>query len=93
MFRIIRCVFAYLSLELWIGRQDLSPNHIHFDTKAFAPVTAVRYGTSGETHSGGPGSFQMDASLFRSVPIWREIEFKFGAEAFDITNTPTFNSL
>jgi hypothetical protein len=69
-----------------------SPNHIYFDTTAFAPVTAVRYGTSGRNSLRGPGSFQMDASLFRSIPIWRELEFKFGAEAFDITNTPTFNS-
>jgi hypothetical protein len=69
-----------------------SPNHIYFDTTAFAPVTAVRYGTSGRNSLRGPGSFQMDASIFRSFPIWRELNFRLGAEAFDITNTPTFNN-
>jgi len=69
-----------------------SPNHVYFDKSAYAPVTAVRYGTSGRNSLRGPGSFQMDASLYRTFPLWKSLDFRFAAEAFDVTNTPTFNN-
>ncbi|HEY1214400.1 MAG TPA: TonB-dependent receptor, partial [Bryobacteraceae bacterium] len=69
-----------------------APKHIYFDTAAFAPVTAVRYGTASRNSIRGPGYFRLDAGLFRSVPIWHEANFRFGVEAFDLTNTPLFNN-
>lgn len=65
--------------------------HLYFDTSAFAPVSAARYGTAGRNSLRGPGYFTINAGLFRSFPIWRESSFRFGVEAFDVTNTPGFN--
>jgi len=69
-----------------------SPGHVYFDTSAFVPVTAVRYGTASRNSVRGPGYFDLDASLFRAFPIWKELEFQFRAEAFNVTNTPQFGN-
>ena len=69
-----------------------SPGHIYFDTSAFTAVSAVRYGTAARDSLRGPGYFRLDTGLFRSLPLWRETSFRFGVEAFDVTNTPLFNN-
>jgi len=69
-----------------------SPGHYYFDSTAFAPVTTVRYGTSARNTIRGPGYFRADAGIFRELPVWRGATFRFGAEAFDLTNTPVFSN-
>jgi len=66
--------------------------NVYFDTSAFAAVTAVRYGTSSRNSIRGPGYFTWNAGIFRSFSIWHESTFRFGVEAFDVTNTPGFSN-
>jgi len=62
----------------------------YFDPNAFAPVTAVRFGTSGRNIIRGPGLFNLDASLFRTFRLTERFRLQFRAEAFGVTNTPQF---
>ena len=64
----------------------------YFDPTAFLPVTAVRYGTLGRNTMRGPGSFNLDASLFRNFKITERWTLQFKSEVFNLTNTPTFNN-
>lgn len=63
-----------------------------FDPAAFAPVTAVRYGTLGRNTMRGPGVFNFDASLFRNFKITERFMLQFRTEVFNLTNTPAFNN-
>ena len=40
----------------------------------------------------GPGSFQLDASLFRNFQVTERVKLQFRAESFSITNTQSFNN-
>ena len=62
----------------------------YFDPTAFAPVTAVRYGTVGRNTMRGPGVFNLDASLFRNFKLTEQWQLQFRAEVFNLTNTPAF---
>lgn len=64
----------------------------YFDPSAFAPVTAVRFGTVGRNSMRGPGVFNMDASLFRNFKVTENWNLQFRAEVFNVTNTPAFNN-
>jgi hypothetical protein len=63
-----------------------------FDPNAFAPVTAVRFGTSGRSVLRGPGLVNLDASIFRDFPLTEKFKLQFRAEAFNVSNTPAFNN-
>src|SRR5260370_19689682 len=62
----------------------------YFDPSDFAPVTAVRFGTSGRNIVRGPGLFNLDASLFRNFRLTERFTLQFRTEAFGATNTPQF---
>ncbi len=64
----------------------------YFDPKAFAPVTAVRFGNSGRNILRGPGLKNLDASIFRDFPLRERFKLQFRAEAFNVSNTPAFNN-
>lgn len=64
----------------------------YFDPTAFAPVTAVRFGTVGRNTMRGPGVFNMDASLFRNFRLTERFSLQFRTEVFNVTNTPAFNN-
>jgi hypothetical protein len=66
------------------------PGQPYFDPNAFAPVTAVRFGTSGRDILRGPGLFNTDISLFRNFALTERFKLQFRAEAFNFTNTPQF---
>jgi hypothetical protein len=68
------------------------PRQSYFDPKAFAPVTAVRYGTSGLFTLRGPGVFNTDLGVFRQFNLTERFKLQFRAEAFNATNTPHFNN-
>jgi hypothetical protein len=70
----------------------IGPNVPWFDTTAFASVTAVRFGTVGRNTMRGPGTTNLDASLFRNIPITERFRLQFRAEAFNFTNTPHFDN-
>jgi hypothetical protein len=69
---------------------DVGPGTRFFDPDAFAPVTEVRYGTSGRNIMRGPGAVNLDFSLYRTFRLTEKLNFQFRAEAFNLTNTPHF---
>jgi len=66
------------------------PGSPYFDPNAFAPVTAVRFGSSGRDILRGPGLFNTDLSLFRTFGLTERFKLQFRAEAFNFTNSPQF---
>jgi hypothetical protein len=62
----------------------------YFDPLAFAPVTQARFGTAGFDLLRGPGTVNLDASLFRSFKLTERWSLQFRAESFNFTNTPHF---
>jgi hypothetical protein len=61
-----------------------------FDPLAFAPVTAVRFGTAGFNSVRGPGVVNVDLGLFREFRVNERWRVQFRAESFNFTNTPHF---
>jgi hypothetical protein len=68
------------------------PGQSYFDPLAYAPVTAVRFGTSGYDSLRGPGLVNLDFSLFRDFRITERFKAQFRAEALNFTNTPHFSN-
>jgi outer membrane receptor protein involved in Fe transport len=63
-----------------------------FDTSAFSAVTQARLGNSGRNSLRGPGTVNLDLSLFRSFKIRERMNLEARAEAFNISNTPHFSN-
>jgi hypothetical protein len=70
-----------------------------FNPAAFAqPGTAIsatgvpltRFGNAQRRVGRGPGSSNLDFSLFKDFPIHERLRLQFRGEAFNLTNTPTF---
>ncbi|HKE27555.1 MAG TPA: TonB-dependent receptor [Bryobacteraceae bacterium] len=68
----------------------VGPGQSWFDPLAFAPVTQVRFGTSGFDTLRGPGQVNVDAALFRTFRFNERIHAQFRAQAFNAANTPHF---
>jgi hypothetical protein len=66
------------------------PNDPYFDPNAFAPVTDIRFGTSGRNIVRGPGLFNLNASLVREFKLTERFSLQFRTEAYGLTNTPQF---
>lgn len=71
---------------------DVGPGQYYFDPTAYAPVTAVRFGTAGFNAIRGPGLVNVDFALFRAFRLTEAASMQFRAEAFNLTNTPHFNN-
>ena len=54
-------------------------------------VPLIRFGNSQRRVGRGPGSNNMDFSLFKNFKLTDRANLQFRAEAFNLTNTPTFN--
>jgi hypothetical protein len=64
----------------------------YFDTQAFS-VTGLgktQAGNAGRNLIRGPGLFNVDASLFKDVPLPRDWALQIRVEGFNIANTPHF---
>lgn len=68
----------------------IGTNATFFDTTAFVPVTAARFGTSSRNQLRGPGSRDLDLGISRHFQIHEALQFEFRGEAFNVTNTPNF---
>jgi hypothetical protein len=68
----------------------IGSGHPYYDPKAFAPVTAVRFGNTGRNILRAPATFNLNASLFRTFPITERIHLQFRAESYNLSNTPHF---
>jgi len=71
------------------GQQTLSQ---WFNTAAFAAPAPYTYGNVSRTlpDISGDGLFNLDFSLFKNFYVREKYKFEFRAEAFNLTNTPTF---
>jgi hypothetical protein len=65
-----------------------------FDTGAFAAPGNLQFGNAGRNILTGPGTRQLDFSLFKAFPLGQELtrRVEFRTEVFNITNTPQFNN-
>jgi len=63
-----------------------------FDTTAFRQPTTAAYGNTGQNAFVGPGSFNLDASVFRRFSITERVGLELRAEAFSLTNTPQYGN-
>ena len=64
----------------------------YFDPLAYAPVTGARFGTSGYNSLRGPGTQNLDFSLYRTFRITERFNVQFRGEVFNLTNTPHFSN-
>jgi hypothetical protein len=68
------------------------PGQSWFDPLAFAPVTSVAFGTAGFNTLRGPGTVNLDASIFRDFCVTDRIRLQFRFNTFNTTNTPHFSN-
>jgi hypothetical protein len=65
-----------------------------FNAAAFAAPASYTYGNSGRNIIPGPGTDQIDLSLFKNIPLkWREgMRLEFRAEVFNLFHKPQFDN-
>jgi len=63
-----------------------------FDPSAFVSPGQYIFGNSGRNVLRGPGTKQVDLSVFKSFPFGEKWRMDFRAEAFNAFNTPQFNN-
>jgi hypothetical protein len=62
----------------------------YFNTAAFAPQPMGTFGTTQRDALYGPHYRHIDLSLFKTIPVTEHVSVQFRAEAFDLTNTPSY---
>ena len=62
----------------------------YFNPLAFAPVTTASFGNEGFDTLRGPGSNNLDLSIFRDFRIKERLKIQIRGEALNLTNTPHF---
>jgi len=70
-----------------IGRKTLGE---WFNTDAFALPALYTFGNAGRNTLQQQRLINLDTSIIRSFPFWREKRIEFRAEAFNIANHPVF---
>jgi hypothetical protein len=65
-----------------------------YNTAAFTAPAPYTYGNVARTlpDVSGDGLFNIDFSLFKNFTVKERFRFQFRAEAFNLTNTPTFDA-
>ena len=65
-----------------------------FNTSCFTTPAPFTFGNAGRNSLLGPGTAQVDASIFKDVFLTNEgrVRMQLRAEAFNLTNTPQFNN-
>jgi len=61
-----------------------------FTTSSFAAPAASTFGNVGRNYLSGPNFFNLDASLFKSIPFTERYNLELRLEVFGVTNTPQF---
>jgi hypothetical protein len=78
------------------GNTAVSGGNPWFNPASFANPTetaaAPALPNTGRNQFLGPGNSQFNASLFKSFHIWRESEFQFRFETFNLFNHPWLNN-
>jgi hypothetical protein len=61
-------------------------------TSQFAPAGSLTgFGTIGRNSIYGPHFFDVDIALMKSVKLWENVTFSFGAQAYNAFNHPNFD--
>jgi hypothetical protein len=63
-----------------------------YDPSAFARPPSDRFGTCGVNVLSGAPLFNLDVGVFRKFQLSERFDLQFRAEAFNLTNTPHFNT-
>ncbi len=63
-----------------------------FSRSSFANPVGAKFGSAGRNSFSGPGFFNLDASLFKTVKLTERFNLEIRGEAFSITNTPQFSN-
>ncbi len=78
------------------GNGSLSPGQRKvkqwFDTSAFANPGAQQWGNSGRNILQGPGTKNVDFSVFKVIPLHEATNLELRSEFFNLFNTPQFNN-
>jgi Carboxypeptidase regulatory-like domain/TonB dependent receptor len=61
-----------------------------FSTSSFAPAATATFGSVGRNYLSGPGFFNLDAALSKSIRFTERYNLDLRLEAFGATNTPQF---
>jgi hypothetical protein len=61
-------------------------------TNCFAQPGNLQFGNLGPNVISGPGSWNMDVSVFRSFRITERLSLQFRGESFSVVNTPNWNN-
>lgn len=61
-----------------------------FDITAYAVETGARFGSGGRNNLYGPGFFNIDAGIFRTITFTENIKLQFRAEALNALNHANF---
>ena len=65
----------------------------YFNTAAFAPQPIGTIGTTQRNALYGPHFRHIDISIFKDIAVTERVNLQFRAEAFDVTNTPSYQIL
>jgi hypothetical protein len=68
----------------------IGTTHPWFTASSFAAPAAATFGNVGRNYLSGPGFFNLDASLAKSIRITERYSLDLRLEAFGVTNTPQF---
>ncbi len=71
----------------------VGPGAYYYSPASFAPVTDVRFGTSGRNILRNPGLWNTDMSIVRAFPIREQTQLQFRAEFYNLPNTSHFGNV
>ena len=72
---------------------NVGPGTRYYNPAAFAPVTDVRFGTSGRNILRNPGVWNTDMTIMRMFPIKEKAQLQFRTEFYNLPNTSHFNGV
>jgi Carboxypeptidase regulatory-like domain/TonB dependent receptor len=64
----------------------------YFDTTAYASENGAKFGSGGRDQIRGPGYFNIDAGLYRTIKFNERFNLQFRAEALNALNHPNFSN-
>ena len=73
-----------------VSKKGIGPNALYFNPAAFAPQPLGTIGNSVRNSYFGPHFRHVDLSLFKDFKVYERATLQFRAEAFNMSNTPSY---